>query len=64
MDNKLKFYVIDGKIEVRFAVSGLNEGNAKDNAVRMVKKLFETGVLGSCAYTFNIENVIETKPIK
>ena len=63
MDSKLKFYVIDGKIGVRFAVSGLNDGNAKDKAVKMIKKLFETGILGSCAYNFSIENVVETKPI-
>lgn len=63
MDSKLKFYVVDGKIEVRFAISGLNDGNAKDNAVKMVKKLFETGLLGSCAYNFSFENVEETKPI-
>ena len=63
MDTKLKFYIIDGKIEVRFAVSGLNDGNAKDNAVKMVKKMFETGLLGSCGYTFTIETVAETKPI-
>jgi hypothetical protein len=60
---KEKYYVVDGKIKIRFAVAGLNEGNAKDNAVRMVRKLLETSLLGSFGHSFEVEEITETQPI-
>jgi hypothetical protein len=61
MDNKEKFFVVDGKIDVRFVVCGLNDKDAKNNAEKTIKKLIETGILGSCGYTFDITDVKEAK---
>jgi hypothetical protein len=36
-----KYFIIDGKIEVRLAVSGKDEGDAKKKAKRMVSELLE-----------------------
>lgn len=61
---KEKYYVVDGKIRIRFAVVGQNEGNAKDNAARTIKKLLETSLFGSFGYSFEVERITETQPIE
>lgn len=61
---KEKYYIVDGKIRIRFAVVGLNEGDAKDNAVRTIKKLLETSLFGSFGYSFEVERITETQPIE
>ena len=58
-----KLYVVDGKIEIRFAVSESNNEKAKEKAEQTIKKLIETGLLGSCGYTFSIKKVVEVKPV-
>jgi hypothetical protein len=62
LKKKEKYYVIDGKIKIRFPVAGLNEEVAKNNAVRMVRKLLETSLLGF-GYSFKVEEITETQPI-
>lgn len=64
MKTDCKYFIIDGKIEIRFAVSGDNEEKAKANANRMVKSLLDTGLMGSCGWNFNVEKIVETKPIE
>jgi len=54
-------YVVDANIDVRFGVVATTKEEAEDQAKQLVKKLFETGVLGAGGYNLDIKQIKEAK---
>lgn len=56
--------MVDGSLELRFAVTTANEKEAKREAEKLINKLMETEVLGSAGWTFTLSQVKEVRPVK
>ncbi len=61
---KSKIYVVDGNIDLRFAVTGDNEVEAKHNAEKLIKKVMDTELLGSFGWNLKIKEIREAKTIE
>jgi len=59
-EKKDKHFIVEGRIEIKFVVSGANEESAKRNAEQKVNKLLETQRWWT-AHAFYIAKMTETK---
>ncbi len=59
-----KIYIVDGVIDMRFAVSESSEGEAGKKAEQLIRKVMETEVLSSFGWSFSVKQIKEAKPIE
>lgn len=59
-----RIFIVDGNIDLRFAVTGEDEAEAKRNAERLIKKILDTEVLGTFGWTLKIKDVKEARPVE
>lgn len=58
-----KIYIVDGVIELRFAVAATTPLEAEQEARRRVSKSMETEAFGTVGWSFTSKKVQEAKPI-